>query len=171
MEELFHNLGINGKLLLAQAVNFLLLFFILQKFVFKRLFVFLDERKKRIEKGLELTTKAEHEMQRIADSRHRELENARKAGEEILAENKTLATKQARDVANTARAEAEKIMLRAKSDAETAKQDALVKAKEEMREAVLMVSEKILARSLTKQDEERLAKEALGEIEKLYAKS
>ncbi|MBI1984505.1 MAG: F0F1 ATP synthase subunit B [Candidatus Wildermuthbacteria bacterium] len=170
MEELFQNLGINGKLLFAQVINFLILFWILHKVVFKRLFAFLEARRSRIEKGLALTARAEQEMQRINEARSLEIAKAKKKGEEILAETKAAAQNQARNAAALARAEAEKIILRAKGDAQTAKQDALLGAREEMRLSALFVAQKILSRNLTRKDEDRLAKEALEEVGKIYAK-
>lgn len=169
MQELFENLGINGKLLLAQAVNFLILFFILQKVVFKRLFAFLEQRKQRIEKGLELTSKAEREMERISEAKKRELQQARKQGEEIMGEYKIQASRQAKETTARAKREAENVLLQAKKDAQAAKQDALLSARDEMKQAVLLVAGKLASRTMTKEEEERLAKEAVKEIDHLYA--
>ncbi|MCH7552349.1 hypothetical protein IIB49_03100, partial [Patescibacteria group bacterium] len=65
MAELFSNLGLDVKLLLAQAVNFLLVLWLLNRFVFKKILKFLEERKQGIERGVELTKKAEREIERI----------------------------------------------------------------------------------------------------------
>lgn len=51
MSELLDQLGINWKLLLAQAVNFLLLLFILKLTVYKPLLELLSKRRAVIEKG------------------------------------------------------------------------------------------------------------------------
>ena len=50
--ELLSNLGINGKLLLAQIVNFFILLYILKRFAYKPILKVLDDRKEKIEKGL-----------------------------------------------------------------------------------------------------------------------
>ena len=88
MAELLSNLGINGKLLFAQIVNFLIIFALLGKFVFPKVIKFIEDRKEKIKKGLELTEKAEQEMQRINDARSRELEKARQAGEVLISQAK-----------------------------------------------------------------------------------
>lgn len=93
MAELFENLGINWKLLLAQAVNFLLVLWVLNKFVFKRLLKFLEERRDKIAKGLVFSEKAKLELQRTEQARHRILSDARNQGELILQEFKTAAKK------------------------------------------------------------------------------
>lgn len=170
MEDLFQNLGINGKLFLAQAINFLILFWILHKIVFKRLFAFLEQRRNRIEKGIEFAAKAEQEMQRINEARHVQIENAKKEGEKILAENKAAALLLAKETADIAKKEAEKIVMRAKEDAIRASHDAIRGAEEEIRDAAFLLAQKVLSRALTKQDEEKFAKEALGEIENVIGK-
>ena len=49
--ELLGNLGINGKLFMAQLINFAILFFILRKFAYQPILKVLDERKDKIDKG------------------------------------------------------------------------------------------------------------------------
>jgi len=85
MSELLSGLGINGKLLFAQAANFLLVLWLLNRFVFKKLIAFIEKRKERIQEGVELTEKAEREMKRIDEARERELRNARERGEGLVA--------------------------------------------------------------------------------------
>ncbi|MBI2113343.1 MAG: hypothetical protein HYT50_02075 [Candidatus Wildermuthbacteria bacterium] len=97
-------------------------------------------------------------------------EKAKQEGERLLSEAKSIAQKQARDMQLAARAQAELVSLRAKTDAEIAKKDALKKAQEEMKEAALFVAQHVLERNLTKQDQERFAQEAVGELEKMYEK-
>lgn len=65
MRELIRNFGIDWKLLLAQAVNFFILLFILQRFAYKPILGILRKRKQEIEKGLAYTKKAEVELNEI----------------------------------------------------------------------------------------------------------
>lgn len=165
MGELFYSLGIDGKLLLAQAANFLLVFWLLKRFVFPKIFLFLEQRKQKIEQGLELTQKAEHEMERIGEARHRELEKARGEGEAITALSRTRAAVREREVLAGAREDASEILERASKEAERARHDALRQAKEEIQKNALFVAEKILSRAVTKADEERMTKELTRKLE------
>ena len=68
MSELFSQLGIDWKLLLAQGVNFLILLVVLTKFVYRPLMKIVEERRKRIEfgikageKGVKIINEAEEE--------------------------------------------------------------------------------------------------------------
>ena len=133
--------------------------FLLQRFVFKKLFVFLAERKKKIEKGIELTQKAELEMVRIDEARKREIENAKQQGAFLLSEAKTLAQNQARQALLFAKAQEEKILFKAQSEARKEKQEAVEAAKEEIQERAFAFAEKILGRTITNKDEEKMVKE------------
>ena len=170
MGELFSNLGINGKLLFAQAVNFLLVLWLLNTFVFKKLIAHLENRRARIEQGLELTAKAEREMERIEGARHRELENARLEGERVLAEARNVSTAKGKEAFAVARAEAEKMLLKAKQESEKEKAETILRSKGEIQKLAVLMAEKVLLRSVTKEDEESAAKEVLGYLEKTYAK-
>ena len=170
MGELLNNLGIDGRLLFAQAVNFLLVLWLLQRFVFKRLLSTLETRRQRIEQGLELTDKAEREMERIDQARKRELGLAKAKGEEVLNLAKSEAQAKHRELLLVTRKEAERVLLLAKAEAKKQKEDTVREAREEIQATSLLFAEKVLQRSFTKADQERLAKETLGELEKGHAK-
>jgi len=169
MGDLLGNLGINGKLLFAQIVNFLIIFALLGKFVFPKVLTFIEKRKKKIEAGLKLTEKAEHEMQRINDARSRELEKARQEGEVLISKAKGDAENRGAELVAQAKGHAESITQQAKADAELAKIDATKAAKDEIGKTALLLAEKVLSRNLTQEDEEKMTKEVLEELDKKYA--
>lgn len=76
--EALANLGIDWKLLLAQAVNFLVLLFVLRRFAYRPMLQFLDERSGRIEQGLKDAETAKTKLSEM-EARNREaLSSARK---------------------------------------------------------------------------------------------
>lgn len=170
MAELFENLGINGKLLFAQAVNFLLVLWLLNRFVFKKLIIHLEERKGRIERGIALSEKAKREMERIEEARKRELEKARQEAESFLQKARASAQQKEREALSLTKQRVESILLQAKQDAQRSKQDAMKEARGEIVKTALLFAEKVLARTFAKEDEEGMIKEALEQLEKQYAK-
>ena len=170
MAELFSNLGIDWKLLIAQAVNFLLILFLLNTFVFKKVIAHLEDRRNKIEQGLELTEKAKHEMDRIKEARSRELEKAREDGEKVLADARATAFAKEKEAFALVKAEAEKILQKAKGEAAKEKTDAIRGAKDEAQNLAVFMAEKILGRSTTKEDQDTAAKEVMEYFEKHYAK-
>lgn len=167
MSELFSNLGINGKLLFVQVINFLIIFAVLAKFVFPKVIKFVEQRRRKIAEGLELTEKAHHEMQRIEEARHRELEKTRKEADVLLSQAKTDAQEKEHAMLAEAKNRAEEVGLQAKEDAQRAKIDALKDARREISKTALLFAEKVLARNIAKEDEERLAKEVGEELQKV----
>ncbi|MDP2735807.1 MAG: F0F1 ATP synthase subunit B [bacterium] len=149
MSELFSNLGINVTLLAAQAVNFLLVLWLLNRFVFKKMLRFLEERKLNIQKGVDLTKKAEREMERIGEARTRALTRARQEAEAMLLEARAKGTAAERKALEKAREDAEGIVRKAKEEGERKKQDAFRQAQEELQQSSFNLAEKVRSRTLT----------------------
>lgn len=168
MGDLFSNLGINWKLLVAQAANFLLVLWVFKRYVFPRLFAFMEQRKRRIEQGLAFRDKVERELTMIREARHREIENAKQQGETIMAESKSKAEAKTREALLLAKAGAEKVMHEAQTQGKREKEDMIKEARDEITKASLLIAEKLLLKNLTPKDEERLLKEAVEEFEKTY---
>lgn len=81
MSELFSKLGIDKWLLLAQAANFLILLWVLRKFVYAPLLKAMKERQGRIQEGL---TKAEEADQRLIDANELAKGKLRETEEEAM---------------------------------------------------------------------------------------
>lgn len=113
MADLFHNLGVDWRLLVSQGVNFLLLLIILRLFVYKPLLKVLADRRARIEEGLAKADEADKRLSEANEIAKTKLKEAEHAGMNLIAE--------ARDKATHDKAEAEK---RLKSD-ETAARERL----------------------------------------------
>lgn len=67
MEELVEQLGLDWRLLLSQAVNFLILLALLRQFAYKPLLKVLKERRERIEGGLAKAEEAEQRLLEVDD--------------------------------------------------------------------------------------------------------
>lgn len=64
MQELVHNFGVDWRLLLAQAVNFGVLAFLLAKFAYRPILNILKKRRDEIERGVRFTKNAEETLGR-----------------------------------------------------------------------------------------------------------
>jgi F-type H+-transporting ATPase subunit b len=85
MSQLFSQLGIDWKLLLAQAVNFFLLFVLLRMFVYGPLTKMLHERRRRIEEGLEKAKEADERLRDINHLAVQKIKDAEAEGVKIIA--------------------------------------------------------------------------------------
>src|SRR3989344_1988819 len=165
MGELFAQLGIDWRLLLAQAVNFLLVLWILKRFVFQKLIRFMEDRQRRIQEGLEMREQAQQELQRSQEMRATEIARARKDTEEILAQAKETAGERERELIARAKQEAEKLLLRAKDDIQRESEAAKKEVREDIVSVTMLAAEKILERAITEKDRERMMKEVMETID------
>lgn len=127
MEGIAAAFGVNWKLLFIQIVNFGILLFILQKFLYKPLLAMIDRRKTQIEKGIENALDAEIKLSEarakadalVTEAKEKGLlsiesakDRARVAGESIIKKAEEEKTRQL----SQARAEGERIKEKALAD-------------------------------------------------------
>ena len=142
-------LGIQPVQLLAQVFNFLVLLFILKKFLYKPILKLLDERQKKVREGLEYAEKMKGESEQ-SEKRREELQLAAKnEAKEIVAAARKEAKKMAEAIVQEAEIEARSITEKARSDAA---KEYEVRLKELEKEAVSIASRMV----------ERLLKDALS---------
>ncbi|MDP2838236.1 MAG: F0F1 ATP synthase subunit B [Candidatus Moranbacteria bacterium] len=142
--EVLAKLGIDGKLLLAQAVNFAVLFWVLRRFAYKPMLDFLEKRTVRIEQGLKDAEAAKEKLGAMEVKEKAVLVDARKEAQAIIALAEASAKK--RDVERGAETEAKMKRLLADAQVKITEEHnkALTQAKAEIGELVVLSVEKIL---------------------------
>jgi F-type H+-transporting ATPase subunit b len=154
--ELLQKLGINWKLLVAQIVNFLILLFVLYRFAYKPVLKLLNDRTKKIEKGLKDTELAHRKLQEITQKEKEMLSKARIEAQEILKKTEDMAKKSKDEMAQEAKAQAEKIIADAKSNIESEKTKMLREVKAEVAELVVMATEKVIGEKIDEKKDKEL---------------
>lgn len=142
--EVFAKLGVDWKLLLAQAVNFGILFFVLKHYAYRPMLDFLEKRTLRIEQGLK---DAEAAGQKLAEMEEKEKEvliAARHEAKAIVIAAEEAAQK--RDALRLAETEAKtkKFLEEAQVKIEEEKQRILAEAKQEIAVMVVAGVEQVL---------------------------
>lgn len=138
MSDLFRSLGIDWRLLLSQAANFIILLIVLRAFVYAPLLRVLKERRARIEEGL---AKADEADKRLTDANElalAKMKEAEREGLSIIADARIKAVKDAAAIdeklkaeETAARANLEEVMRRRRVEADAAlahEEGALIKA-------------------------------------------
>jgi F-type H+-transporting ATPase subunit b len=119
-------LGIVPGIVLAQCLNFLLLILVLRVIAFKPLLKMLDQRQKRIEKGVEDARLAEAQLAHIEVDYRRRMDEARAEGQKTVAELTANAEKQAQAILAKANEDAARIKAQAQENALSERSKALV---------------------------------------------
>lgn len=86
MEKLIHEFGINPWLLGAQVVNFLIILFVLKKFLYKPILEVLDKRKTAISQGIKNSEEAAILLEKAKESERKALKEAQLSAKKIIEE-------------------------------------------------------------------------------------
>lgn len=164
MELLFHELGINGYTLLAQIVNFLILLFVLRKFLYNPLLKFMEKRKYIIEEGLENAKKAESELEKIHKVKQNTINQAEKEADIIIERSKKSAIEKGNIILKEAVTKSENLLDEAKKIAEEEKKEAMQKLKQELGNLAIFAAEHILKKKMNKEENEKFTEEELSKI-------
>jgi F-type H+-transporting ATPase subunit b len=152
--------GINWGDFLSQLVCFMLVVFLLQRFVFRPILKVLDERSRRIAESLANAERTAQELQNTQAAREAVLQMARQEAERILSETRTIAT----EIQEQARDQAEKLRneLLAQAQLEAKRQQELMRAslRDELADLIVEASMLVTNRVLADTDREKLLREA-----------
>lgn len=137
-------LGIDWKLLIAQAVNFLILLFVLKRYAYKPLVQALEARTKKIEQGLKDAELSQAKLQSVVEEEKQILAAAREEARNILVEAEGSAKKRDGMMLEETKQKIDRMI--AEADTHLAENQAklLREAKAELSEAVLLATKKVL---------------------------
>ncbi len=106
--------GVNPVLLIAQIVNFLIILFVLKRFMYKPVLKILKKREDEIKKGLEDADMAQKKLEGAIEKEKKILQNAQDRVEKIISEAKLEAQEIKDSAQNGARKETERILEQAR---------------------------------------------------------
>ena len=138
------NLGIDGKLFLAQIVNFLVLLFILKRYAYQPMLAFLEKRTERIEQGLKDATAAQAKLESIIEEETTTMASARKEAQGIIREAEVAAKKRDALHLEATEKEAKRFLDEAEVRLAEEKEKMVAAAKKEIAETVTLALEKML---------------------------
>jgi F-type H+-transporting ATPase subunit b len=145
-------LGINPIFLLSQIVNFFILAFLVARFGYRPILNALDQRRVRIEQGLEDARQAEEARANAENERQRILDEARTEAQGIVAEANQRSEKQAAKIIEDAQQAAEGIRQDARAEAEAERDRLLSEMRGQISALAMAAAERLVSVSL---DEER----------------
>lgn len=164
MSELIEKLGVDWRLLLAQIVNFLLLFWVLKRFAYKPLAQFLEKRAKTIEKGLQDAEFTAQERERLRVLKQEMLAQAQKEAQEVIKDAQTKGKKEFEDLIQKAKERKEELVSQAKAEIEEEKVQALKAARVALGQLVITATQKVLEEKVDEEKDREIVEKALKEI-------
>lgn len=165
--ELLTKLGIDWKILGAQIINFLILAFVLYKFVYHPVLDMLEKRSKTIESGLSAAKKSEErlaEIERLAQQRMSETQ--REIGA-LLEKSRADAEFMKKDILATAQTQADDLVTRTRLQIAEEKEKLLAEVKAEVTTLIVKLTGKLLDREFAAPDQKRLTDALTNEMKSL----
>jgi len=160
-------LGIEPNLLLAQIVNFLIIFFVLSKLLYKPILGMLEKRKKEIAAGLALTEKMREEEEKMNLRKEKLLEEARLEARNIVEAGKKEADAQAKEIIETAHTQVQEMIVKGKDDVAALR----ASMEKDVRKAAVDIAEamtkQLLSQVLSAGDQHKLIQKHVKELEKV----
>lgn len=161
MGELITNLGINGKLFIAQVINFLILLAVLYFFAYKPILGLLQKRTKKIEDSIKNAEKVEKQLEQANVTFDRRVTEARTEAQKIIEQASEEAEKNRAETINKTKTKVEQLVEQAKVQINQEKSKMMREARGELAELVIAASSKVLERNLTDKDNEKLFTETI----------
>ncbi len=155
------SIGFDWQLALAHLVNFLIVVWLLNYFVFGPMRERLSERRETIEKGVADAREAEKERSAIKEKRQDMLEEAKQQKQAILSEARDTAEKIEKRAKNQAQEEAEEIVQRGRKQIERERAEMREELKGKIGGLAVQAAERIVEREITDEDHDALVSEVI----------
>ncbi|MFH1003555.1 MAG: F0F1 ATP synthase subunit B [Chloroflexota bacterium] len=156
-------LGISLPTLIAQIVNFAVLFGLLYLVAYKPIMRLLDERSGKIKASMEQTELIRQQAERAEQATKKQIEAARKDGREIVAKAVKAGEEVRQQTQQQAREEAESLLGRARAEIQRERDEAIAELRKEFADLTIMAAEKVIARSLDKKAHREIIDRVLAE--------
>jgi F-type H+-transporting ATPase subunit b len=127
----------------------------------------LDERSARIKQGLEDAELASRRAAEMEQEFEQHLAEARKDGQEIIAQAKQMSEKVRQEILETARGEARAQVEKAKEEISRERELAMSELRQQVADLSLSISEKVIGESLDHQRQRELIADFLEQTEEL----
>ncbi|MFA9288428.1 MAG: hypothetical protein ACEQSA_00930 [Weeksellaceae bacterium] len=158
------NLGIDGKLLFAQLVNFGIFFFVFQRFISKPFLKFLKEQKETEEMRSKMAQELE-ERQAVLEAKDKEANKKRKDElDKAIAAAKKEAQVVKQEIMAEAKAEAEDLIKKTRTQMAEERETMYKDMRQQIAQVSMMVVEKALTEYLTGDAQEKVTKNIIKHI-------
>jgi F-type H+-transporting ATPase subunit b len=154
-------LGFSLPGLIQQLVNFTILLIVLRLFLYKPLFRVLDERKRRIQEGIDRAAVAASTAAESEAEARRILDEARAEGQESIRRAQESAARLREELEARARQDADQIVARAREEVALERDQAIEQLRREFADLTIVAAERVINQSLDRQAHQRLIDEVL----------
>ena len=157
------NLGINMPVLLAQIINFVILFGLLYLVAYKPIMRMLDERSQKIKESMEQTKYIKQQAERAEEEAAKRIEAAAKEGQEAIARAMRTGEEVRQGAQQQAQQEAEALIARARTEIQRERDEAIDELRKEFADITILAAGKVIDRTLDKKAHRQIIDKVLKE--------
>lgn len=161
----FDAFGVDLPKLIFQIVNFLLLLYLANRFLFKPVLKLLDGRQAKIRKGLEDAEAAERDRQLAQAEREAAVDEARKEAQAMMARANKIADDTRSEILDKARSESETLIARAREEITAEKERAMAELRAQVADLALDAAGKLVKSQMNGDTQRRLVDDFLAEVD------
>lgn len=157
-------LGVDAKLFIAQLVNFGVVLFVMWKWVYTPLLKVMDERTAKIEKGLKDAENSAAALRIADEEKDRIVAEARQKAKGIIEEANASGETARQEAVRKAKEEVERVVAQGKDRLQAEKQAMLDGAKQELAGLVALATARVVGDSIDAAGDEKLIRAALKDL-------
>lgn len=165
--EILKNFGFDLPMLVAQIINFLIIFFVLKRFLYKPVMNMVKTREDKIAQGLEQAEQARIKLEETLEEEKRILSKAQTQAKELIEEAKTQAQTLSLQIEANAKVQTEKMLI----DARAQMAHDATEIEKRISAKISMLAANILTKSLkgvfTEKDQKVIITKALKSIKRV----
>ncbi len=149
-----------------QVINFLVLLWLLKKYLYGPITEMLDKRSQKVKNDLDEAEKRKKEAEELKEKYKAELKNARNEAGKIIENAESKAKDRAREITEQARKDAEKIKEDKLAEIERAKKEAVTELRDEVAAISLLAAGKIIKEQINREKHEQLIKQYIESLDR-----
>lgn len=157
------SLGINMPTLLAQVINFVILFGLLYLVAYKPIMRMLDERSRKVKESMEQTEFIKEQAAHAEEEAEKRIEAASREGQELVTRAVRTGEEMRQQAQQEARQDAEALIARARTAIQREQDDAIGELRKEFADLTILAAEKVIDRSLDKKAHRQIIDKVLEE--------
>ncbi|MFC1860957.1 F0F1 ATP synthase subunit B [Chloroflexota bacterium] len=156
-------LGINLSTLIAQIINFVILFALIFVVGYKPILRMLDKRSRKIKESMEQSEQVKEQSALAEEEVKKHLETVRQQGQEKIAQYTRTGEEIRQKAQQEAKTEADSLIARARVEIQRERDEAIIELRKEFADLTIMAAEKVIDRSLDKDAHRNLIDKVLEE--------
>ena len=164
MNQVIESLGLDLKMMLLSTANFLVVFFLLNKFLFSRIGKFLNERQNEIKESIKNARKVEMLLENANKKKNKIIQKASSNANNIVNEANNQAERIIIESKVKAQREVNEIKNKAKRRIKIEKEEMISELKHQTADLAIIATEKILDKELDEETDKRIIEKYLDKI-------